>query len=140
MYLKNKDLGISIDNTLVVKSLPFNPNDTETTSKLNAFVGELNKQKNIKSITSSTQIVGQEINFSMPVNRLNNELKIPPELFMLGVDYNFLDDYNVLLTHGRGFSKELDKNMFGAVIINESAAKSLKYETLNQCYVGFHLR
>jgi putative ABC transport system permease protein len=132
-YIKNKDLGINIDNTIVVQSVPFNPNDMEAANKINAFKAELNKHKNIESITSSTQIAGQETNYSMPVNRLNKELKTPPEMFMLGVDYNFLDEYNVSLTHGRGFSEELDKNMFGAVMINESAAKSLKYETIQQC-------
>ena len=132
-YIKNKDLGINIENTIVVQSVPLDPNDKEAANKIDAFKSELNKHKNIESFTSSTQIVGQETNFSMPVNRLNRKLNTPPEMFMLGVDYNFFDEYNVTLTHGRRFSEELDKNMFGAVMINESAVQSLKYETTEQC-------
>jgi putative ABC transport system permease protein len=132
-YIKNKDLGIDINNTIVVQSLLSNPDDKEMANKINAFKAELYKHMNIKSITSSTQIAGQETNFSMPVNRLDKALNPSPEMYMLGVDYNFLDEYNISLAYGRGFSKELDKNMFGAVLINQSAMKSLKYETWEQC-------
>ncbi len=131
-YIKNKDLGIDIDNTIIVQSILSNPNDKETANRINAFRTELFKNKSIESITSSTQIAGREPNMSIPVTRLNNNPESPAEMYMMGVDYNFLDEYNISLAHGRGFSEELDKDMFGAVLINESAMESLKYETLEQ--------
>lgn len=132
-YIKNKDLGIDISNTIVVQSSLSNPDDKETATKIDAFKAELFKNKSIASITSSTQIAGQEPNMSMPVTRLNNGPSSPSEIYMMGVDYEFLDEYNISLANGRGFSKELDKNMFGAVLINESAMEALKYKTLEQC-------
>ena len=132
-YIRNKDLGIDIGNTIIVQSSLSNPDDKETSTKIEAFKTELFKNKSIESITSSTQTVGQEPNMSMPVTRLNNNTGSPAEMYMMGVDYNFLDEYNISLAHGRGFSKELDRDMFGAVLINESAMEALKYETLQQC-------
>jgi putative ABC transport system permease protein len=124
-FMRNSDLGMQIDECIAVRS----PGDMDSTyqSRVQSYKERLLKHPHIINVSFTTSIPGKPITTSGGVQRV-----VGPELegnnvFILHVDENFLNTYNIRLIAGKSFSDNLSG--VSSVVINEAARQILKFES-----------
>jgi len=123
-YMQNQDLGVDINQTLILKGGGSGLTDSSYKNIYSAFKGEMLQVSGVKNITSSSGVMGDEILWSTSWNRLRGENKQAVNLFHLGVDDDFIGSYGLKMLAGEPFSKSSVINR-RKVILNESAVKAL---------------
>lgn len=125
-YMRKQNLGANIDRTLVLDA-PSTVQDSLYKSVLEPFKTELLRQPGIKSITASSNVMGQEIYWTNSSIILNAPDESAVTLYNLGVDYDFIPAFNVKLKAGRNFSASFgtDKK---AAILNEKAVAIMGFK------------
>jgi putative ABC transport system permease protein len=127
LYMRNQDLGVSIDQTLVIKG----PGVADSTynQKLTAFKAELLKHPVIKAVTASTSIPGSKVEWNAGgIRRVSDDDSKSNQYRVIGVDYDFVSAYNLSLVTGRSFSKEFGSDE-ASVLFNEAAIALMGFET-----------
>lgn len=126
IYMRNQELGVDIDQTLIIKG----PGVADSTyyRKLTGFKDELLKYPVVRSITASTTIPGSKVSWNAGgIRRASDDDTKSNQYRIIGVDYDFVDAYNLSLLKGRSFSKEYSTDM-EAVLFNEEAIKLMGFE------------
>lgn len=129
-YMQNKETGVNINETFVIKGASGSLADSTYRDVYEAFKGEILKVNGIKSITGSSGIMGEEILWSTNWHRLQSENKQVINLFHLGVDNDFINSYGLKVVAGEPFSNTLGGNR-KKVILNESAVRALGFTSPN---------
>ena len=126
-FMKNSDLGIHINQTLVSYSPPTMIGRPQRMSRLEAFKSAVKNLSGVESITTSSMIPGKEIIWKRQDIRKPDD---PPgnlkSYAYSYIDYDFIPTFNAGLLAGRNFAhdeNETAKNM----ILNEAAAKQLGF-------------
>jgi len=126
-YLKSKALGLSIENVIAVKA-PRIRNDSSIRIKMASFKEELLKAPNISKASVVTEIPGRQIYWDaggiMPAGTQDSK-----NYQIIGIDYDFVDLFNVQLLAGRNFSKDFVTDEKQALIFNETAVKWMGFES-----------
>lgn len=123
-FMRSKSLGVNIDQTLIVAGPAVVGDDY--ISDVNGFRNDLTMQSAIKSTTVSTNIPGRESTWGGRIRLRNAESATPLGADFMGIDYNFIDAYEMRMLEGRAFSEEFPSDE-SAVILNESAARQLGF-------------
>jgi putative ABC transport system permease protein len=125
-YMTSSDLGMNIDHMVGIV-FPSAPLSKESTEKLDSLKTELLRYPAIDRVTASFTIPGVPTLYQLLVWKENTDFKNGKILSITPIDEDFLPAYQIKLLTGRNFSKEYgtDKQ---AVILNESAVKSLGYD------------
>ncbi len=124
-YMRSQKLGANINQTLVLEGAG-SLGDTLYSKVFQPFKQDILSNNNVKNVTASTNVLGQEIYWTSGINRLApNSATVT--LYHLGVDYDFLPAFGIALKAGRNFSKDFttDKKSVG---LNEDAAKLLGFK------------
>ncbi len=121
-FLKKKDLGFDKQN-LVVMQLQ----DSAFRSKVETFKAELLQDPNITGVTNSTGVPGN-ITWIQVINVEKDSLMVESSLILAMVDYDYIDVLGMEIVNGRNFDINMSTDDTGAVIINETAMKSLGWE------------
>jgi putative ABC transport system permease protein len=126
-YMRNQKLGANIDQTLVVDGAQ-SMNDSLYKNIYQSFKNEILKLPAVKSMTASTTVMGQEIYWTRGVKPLQSSAT-STTLYLLGIDYDFIPQYQLHLAAGRNFSKDfpVDANRRSA-ILNEEAVKAMGFK------------
>jgi len=125
-FLQSQNLGMNIDNTLVVNTqATFGPvgADSVFVRNLNVLKDKLANQSDIKGVTASYDIPGKEHLSQMPNFR---NVKNPEEnvsVYFTRIDYDFLSAFEVDLVQGRGFKEGTDDQ--SGIIVNLEALEAL---------------
>ena len=134
-YMRNKSLGINIERTIVLDG-SISIQDTLFQAAYPAFKADITNIAGVKSITSSTDVVGKEIFHANLNSRIGSNDQVT--LYSIGVDYDFISGYHLKLIAGRNFSR--DHGDANSVIINEEALKQLNFakaeDALNQQFIS----
>ena len=118
-------MGADISQTLVLKG-PQTIADSLYQNIYQPFKTAILQQPGIKSIASSSNVMGDEIYWTRGFKRAGqNENAVT--LYNLGVDYDFIPSYDIKMAAGRNFSEQFgtDKQ---AVILNQTAAALLGFK------------
>lgn len=129
-FLQNKDLGIDINETVVLRTFAkFGPpgSDSVFINKLDALKNALKKSNDIKGISYSYDIPGKEhlSLFSAFRSITNTEELI--SLYYSRIDYEFISLFNIKLVAGRNFSRDMLTDQH-AIIINVEALRTFGFE------------
>jgi putative ABC transport system permease protein len=127
VYMRNQKLGVNIDQTLIIKG----PGVADSTymQKVEAFKGEMLKYPGIKAISVSTSIPGSKVLWNAGgIRRLSADESTQNQYRIIGVDYDFLQAYDMEVIKGRGFSKSYGSDD-GAVLFNEAAVRLMEYNS-----------
>lgn len=122
-YMRNKDLGMNINQTLVLN----NPDVVDSTfaSRLQFFKNELAKHPGVKYVVSSTSIPGKTDNILKGGLMLAGSAKEAGSThYGFQVDHHFMDAYEIKLLAGRNFSEDFGTDKEG-MIVNQAALKVL---------------
>ncbi|HLK31238.1 MAG TPA: ABC transporter permease [Puia sp.] len=124
-YMRSQKLGTDISQTLVIEGAA-SLQDSTYTGVFQPFKQEVLKQNNVKNITASTSVMGNEIYWTRGVRRLEANSK-SVTLYLLGVDYDFIQSYGIEMKAGISFSKDFGTHS-KSVLLNEEAVKLLGFE------------
>jgi putative ABC transport system permease protein len=126
MYMRNQKLGVDIDQTLVLKG----PGVADSTydQKLTAFKEVLLKYPAIKAITASTTVPGGKVLWNAGgIRRQTEDDSKSNQYRVIGVDYDFVDAYQLSILAGRNFSRSFGSDE-ESVLFNEAALKLMNFE------------
>jgi putative ABC transport system permease protein len=121
-YMQTRDLGVNIDQTLVVNQTA--NTDSSSIPAFNAFMNDMKANPAIQSVTASTSVPGAEVGGSSDYT-LRNSLA-GKRCRNLGVDKEFIPAYGLKVIAGRNFSNDrpaVDTNVMVNILVNETAAK-----------------
>ncbi|MBK7870005.1 MAG: ABC transporter permease [Saprospiraceae bacterium] len=127
-YMRNQDLGANIEQTLVVEGPSGNIPDSIYQGQFNHLKEEWLHVPGVKSVTASTSVAGDEIYWTGPIRWKNKGEEISLTHYHLGIDYDFLEAYEMKMAAGRNFSKEFGSDDRTA-ILNETSVKQLGIES-----------
>lgn len=102
-FMKQKDLGFTLDKTLVIKGPGVR--DSLFAGRLESFRAEVTRIAGIRSITSSSIIPGDEIYWTSDVRRLSGANRTESTESHVGMDYDFVPSYGLKLVAGRSFDR-----------------------------------
>ncbi len=129
-FMRERDLGINIDQTLVVQETM--PRDSAELLKVESFLTELERHPDIITTSASTDVPGKEIGGSTSFRRKNTENEKRARVF--GLDTKFIPNYDLKLAAGRNFSESFGSEEEN-VILNEAAVRVLGFES-NEAAIG----
>src|SRR5579871_2974761 len=125
-YMRNQKLGTNISQTLVINGSEA-IRDSFYLNTFQPFKQDVLRDPNVKSVTASTSVMGDEIYWTSDIRRLDANSK-GVTLYHLGVDYDFIPSFNISIKAGRNFSKSFSSDN-KAVMLNEEAVKLLGFKS-----------
>jgi len=125
-FMRHQDLGVNINQTLVLDGAA-TLGDSVYLNTYQPFKEELLKQTGIQSVTASTNVPGQEIFWTTGVKRMDPSNSESVILHHLGIDYDFIPQFQIKLIAGRNFSKAFPTDE-DAAILNELAVSALGFK------------
>jgi putative ABC transport system permease protein len=131
-YMSNKELGFNMDQMLIVKPPVLTRWDSSFISRVNSFKEELKQLSNIKGAATSWNVPGGDIGRAFNVRQADSATTNKFTTRHTGIDYDFLDVYDIKLIAGRNFSPadhNPDWTKLHNTIINRSAAKLLGFSS-----------
>ncbi len=131
-FMSTQELGININQVLVVKPPVFSNFDSSFMAKENSFKEELKQIVNIQGATTSNRIAGDEMGRAFNVHRSDDNSGNKFTARNIGVDFDFINVYGIKLLAGRNFSPtdyNPDYDKLHNVLINTSAIKLLGFSS-----------
>ncbi len=125
-YMMRQPLGVDITQTLVLKG----PDVTDSlyTDSFNTFKTEMLRNTAISSITSSTNVPGDEIFWTNGIKRISGGPESRITIYNVGIDEDYVPSFGLKLVAGRNFSASFRTDT-AAVLLNEAATRILAYTT-----------
>jgi len=124
-FMKSSDLGIDIDKTLVVRG-PASI-DSVYDQNLESFKDEVLRIAGVKSITSTTNIPGDEIYWTGGIRRFSRGPQDHVMVSHVAVDYDFVPSFDLNVIAGRNFSKEFPSDV-KKVLVNKKLTEMLQFK------------
>ncbi len=125
-FMKNHDLGVNIDNVLVLRGPSVN--DSTYAETFNAFKSELSRHPDIEMVAASTVVPGRQPSWNAGgIRRVNEDEDESNQYRIIGFDFNFVDFYGLSILEGRNFSEDFGQNS-ETVLFNESAIQLMGFE------------
>ncbi len=125
-FMRSQKLGVNINQTLVLQGTQ-TVQDSVYQNVFQPFKTELLNMSNIKSVTASSNVMGQEIYWTNGILRIGPDKKEAVTMYIMGIDYDFLPAYDLKLVAGRNFSKEFPTDR-KAVLLNERAVEMFGFK------------
>ncbi|HEA20316.1 hypothetical protein LCGC14_0850740 [marine sediment metagenome] len=124
-FMRQQSLGLDIDKTLVV--VPPIVTDSTYLSQMLAFKENLLKIPSIKSVAAATTIPGQPVNWNAGgIKLVSQGQELAKQYRVIGVDYDYVDQFGLKLIAGRAFSDEFGADP-EAVILNRAGILQLGF-------------
>jgi len=101
--------------------------DSTYQNTLQSFKEEALNIPGVKGLSASTNVMGQEIYWTNTYHSVEQNAAGASTLYRLGVDYDFIPQFQLTMAAGRNFSKDFpgDKK---AAILNEKAAELMGFK------------
>lgn len=124
-FMRNQSLGINIEQTLIVSRPVIS--DSNYTANMTSFKNELLQNNSITKVATLTSIPGQAIDWNAGGIRLAGTDESKAKQYrVIGVDYDFIDLFQLKLIAGRKFSKDFGSDP-NAVLFNKSGIEQLGF-------------
>jgi putative ABC transport system permease protein len=132
-YMQSKDLGLSIDQTLVIER----PSKRDTSYQqvlrsLANFKTELSQENDIEYVAGGTMLPGKKLRFRSPVQIKNSPNQNEVICAAAWVDYEFADAMGFEVVAGRLFSQSFNDYEDEVVVLTEKAARGFGYDSPEQ--------
>jgi len=125
-YMKHSDLGVDIENVLVL--LGPSVNDSTYSETFSAFKKEMLRNPDIEQITASIAVPGRQPQWNAGgIHKLSEGFEKSNQYRIMGFDYDFVDFYGLEVIEGRNFSRDFGQNS-STVLFNEAAIRHMEFE------------
>ncbi len=126
-FMKNQDLGFDKDQILVV-NLP-RIREEPFAEKIDVFKEDLLKQSDIQKLCVATEVPGRQIYWDAgAIHKAGEDAGSGKNYMIVGVDYDYVDVFDLKLLYGRSFSREFPADKM-SLILNETAVKWMGFES-----------
>lgn len=126
-YLRNKDLGINLKETLVIKSPGVFASDSLRNGIVETFKQEIMALASVKSVTVSTNVPGVEIFWGQGSHSDVQSSKESEVMYLAGIDHDFITSFNLKLIAGTNFTPNIKQDQTEA-LVNRAAVKRFGFE------------
>jgi len=128
-YMQNKDIGMNVDQVLVVERPGIAPRDRNAfSSAIDVFRDEVRNEPNVEAISASVTIPGKKREFKVGAKLYGSGDDDLATLRFNSMDFSFIDVFEMNILAGRAFSEEFTNDPDTSVILTKSAAASLGFE------------
>ncbi|HEY4327020.1 MAG TPA: ABC transporter permease [Mucilaginibacter sp.] len=124
-YMSNQQLGVNIDQTIVLKSPVKTPDYAQ---KVQTFKQVLQSIKGVEGVTASGAVPGKEVAEFLSNRRYGASKNEERTYEMLKVDFDFIKNYNLQIVAGRAFDKGQPSDSTG-IILNQASVKQLGFSS-----------
>ncbi len=126
-YMRSQDMGINIEQTLVLTGASSGSSNEDLEERLKLFKTKLEALPEVKGFTLSNNVPGIE-NFSISgftSKHYPTELR---DCYRMRIDDKFISQFEIELLAGRSFSEQMATDT-SAIILNKVALKHLGFNT-----------
>ncbi len=137
-FMLSQDLGLTIENNLVVFGPELEDFDSTYIGHFEEFKSSLLATPGIESVTSAGRMFGSTMARSFQLRNVNDPEKVDHTGNWMGVDYHFADQFHIPIIEGRFFAQadhNSDGRKINTIVINKAAADKIfggAKEALNQ--------
>ena len=129
-FLQQQQLGVDIDQTVVIRAPNQVPWDSTFIDRVNSFKANITQEAYIREASSSSRVPGERMGrlFSVRSRFIDEGTHLASS--WLGIDGDYVRLYNVPLLAGRNFRSEdshPDWDQLHTILLNESAVKLLRF-------------
>lgn len=124
-FLMEKDMGLSYNNTLVVRTPFTNGTNENRANKLNVIANKIEQMPEVSGYTLSSDAPGDQVRLFFGGRRIEQDRSHTKWYDRINVDHRFLDYYNMHLVAGRNFFEEEAQNH--TIIIDQASVKRFGY-------------
>jgi putative ABC transport system permease protein len=128
-FMRNQNLGISIDQTLIIKAPLLT--DATTAQNFEPFANEVLQLPSVKGVTYASSFPGAEINWhrtDITLEQENADYRFNSRIISIGNE--FLDVFEIPLLAGQNFLQQNEGDKKG-MLINERACKMFGFTSDN---------
>jgi len=127
-FMMNQDLGMNIDQVLVIERPGIVPNTREEfNNSIDVFRNEVKKHPGVAGISSSATVPGKQREYKRSVKRYGAPTDQEVTIKSNSMDYEFIDVFKMKLLAGRLFDEKYAIDTDTSIIVSESAAKLLGF-------------
>jgi putative ABC transport system permease protein len=138
-YMQNADLGVNLDQVVVINGAASTHSDSLRREHFNAFREEVLQITEFKSGTASMNVPGQPVRFRRNnLSRPEMQSELKREVTLGIIDDGFIETYGMKLLAGRNFEQPIRLDS-AKVIISESTVHLLDFDSPEKA-IGRQLR
>jgi putative ABC transport system permease protein len=127
-FMMSRDLGMNIDQVLVVERPGIAPPDRNAfNSAIDVFRDEVKKSPGVVAISASATVPGKQREYKVLIKKYGAPDDQQVTLRFNSMDYEFIDVFKMKLVAGRLFDEKYPTDSDTAVIVSESSAKLLGF-------------
>jgi len=131
-FMNDQQLGVSIDQMLVVNGPVFVKRDTTFVTRTNSFVAELDQIPGVKNAATSFWVPGNEMGRNFGIRAADADAATHFTMRFDGVSHDYIKTYGMHLLAGRDFdatdyNPKFDK--LHNIILNQNAVKTLGFSS-----------
>lgn len=128
-FMMNQDLGVNIDQVLVVDRPGIAPRDRKAfNSAIDVFRDELRREPTIQGVSASATIPGKQREYKVGVKKYGTGDDQIVTLRFNSMDFEFMDVFKMRVIAGRAFSEDFVKDPDTSVVVTESASRLLGFK------------
>lgn len=127
-FMQNRDLGINIDQTLVINGPGFLATDSLYGNYLQVYRNSISNHPAIKSFTATTEVPGNLIFWTNGAQRIGDDATQRNMMYIMGIDQQFFNTFGNTLLAGRGYAYEFTADS-SSVILNRKAVEVFNLES-----------
>ncbi len=130
-HMRNIDLGFDMTETLVVEGPAVFGIDSLFASTSKSFKHELLQHPGISSVTSASNVPGDEIFWTNGIKREEEPDDQFTTIYNVGVDYEYFPTYDIDIIAGRNYLESHSTDT-GSLVLNEAAIKMLGFPSADE--------
>ncbi|MCP4727451.1 MAG: FtsX-like permease family protein [bacterium] len=135
-FIRNKDLGFNRENVIMIPTTVDGTDRQRGDRELDYFKNQFLDDNDIIAITGSSSSFDRSNRIRGFRNRHGESVRV----YMLKVDYDYLDTFGIELLQGRYFDKELISDNSESVVVNESYLRHFDIqEPIGEIARGFRM-
>jgi putative ABC transport system permease protein len=128
-FMMNQDLGMNIEQVLVVERPGIAPQDRDAfNSTIDVFRDEVKKSPNVLAIAASATVPGKQREYKAVVKPYGAPDDKQITIRFNSMDYEFLDVFKMKVVAGRAFDEKYPTDQDTSVVISESTTRLLGYQ------------
>ena len=134
-FMRNQDLGMNIDQVLVVQGPRLTPWDSTFFYNISSFKNEASTIPGVRHATASLRLPGTRTGRIFDAQLVSGASDVQYTTGHIGVDHDYFETFEMEMLAGRGFDATDHNLAFDAVtsiVINESAAHLLGFEEFDR--------
>jgi putative ABC transport system permease protein len=121
-YMQNRELGIDIEQTLVINAPGYLSVDSLYKNYLQAYRNSIASHPDVKNFTATSEVPGNLIFWTNGAKRVGDDDNQRNQMYIMGVDQEFFQTFGNKFLAGRGYSKEFTGDSL-SVVLNKKAVE-----------------